>query len=172
MVVSSREGVRWWTAACLKLTRSLKGCRTDTPRAGLAMATFCFVPFRSFCQVTWEIDHHVVAPHCHSSILIAVFLEVGFTLQPSVPSDNTWWLPIGGYTGSDCHLAPRAPGHNGGRCQGHVCHGSCWRQENKQTFTFFLALFLIISVPLSPVSTLWFDQNRWKGHRWKDSNQG
>lgn len=55
MVVSSSEGVRWRTAACLKLTRSLKGGRTDTPRAGLAMATFCLVPLRSFCQVTWEI---------------------------------------------------------------------------------------------------------------------
>lgn len=55
MVVSSREGVRWRMAGFLKRTRSLKGLSTDTPRAGLAMATFCLVPLTSFCQVTCEI---------------------------------------------------------------------------------------------------------------------
>lgn len=54
-VVSSSEGVLWRTAGFLNLTRSLKAGSTDTPRAGLAMATFCLVPLTDFCQVTWEI---------------------------------------------------------------------------------------------------------------------
>lgn len=40
-------------------------------------------------------DHHVVAPYGHRSVLVASLLESRFTLQPGVPFDHTWGLPIG-----------------------------------------------------------------------------
>lgn len=47
-----------------------------------------FVGFAAWC-------HHVVAPYCHRPVLVASLLESCFALQPGVPFDHTWGLPIG-----------------------------------------------------------------------------
>lgn len=39
--------------------------------------------------------HHVIAPYCHRPVLVASLLESCFALQPGVPFDHTWGLPIG-----------------------------------------------------------------------------
>lgn len=40
-------------------------------------------------------NHHKVAPYCDRPVLVARFLESGFTLQPGVPFDHARRFPVG-----------------------------------------------------------------------------
>lgn len=106
-------------------------------------------------------DHHVVAPYCHRSVLVASLLESCFTLQPGVPFDHTWGLPIGWHASGNSHLAFLWPGHDGGRRQGHACQWPSCRGDREDEVTELLSRelskpikdrALVVSVLVSVVS--------------------
>lgn len=106
-------------------------------------------------------DHHVVAPYGHRSVLVASLLESRFTLQPGVPFDHTWGLPIGWHASGNGHLAFLWPGYDGGRRQGHACQWPSCRGDTEDEVTELVNYelskpikdrALVVSVSVSVVS--------------------